>query len=324
MANLTQIELPSGSVYDIVDQGARDLIDALNSFEYVVSSTAADTPQGIKWGSVTGTLVPSESTMYKIYLVPANEATDDSYAEYITVKKGSGASATYQWEKFGSVSLPDMSNYVSKAEAGDLAYKDTASGSGTVAVPKTFTTTITPAAKDVSVTGTTAGTVNVTKNTVTISKAASGTATYTPEGSVAAPTISVATAGSTTTIKNPTSKTVVTDMSIANPSSTTATGELVYCSVSGTKLSFKKFVETTGDSITTTNVTVKNGDASYSATAPKFTGTGARLVTDDKVATDASFAGASMTSTGSYTPAAGSASTIIASTEDKTVSITVS
>lgn len=383
MANLTQIELPSGSVYDIVDQGARDLIDALNSFEYVVSSTAADTPQGVKWGSITGTLVPSESTMYKIYLVPADEATDDSYAEYITVKKGSGASATYQWEKFGNVSLPDMSNYVSKAEAGALAYKDTASGSGTIAVPKTFTTIITPAAKDVSVTGTTAGTVNVTKNTVTISKAASGTATYTPEGSnasssvsgtcsvtpsgtiskgtgtanytpegsVAAPTISVATAGSTTTIKNPTSKTVVTDMSVANPSSTTATGELVYCSVSGTKLSFKKFVETTGDSITTANVTVKNGDASYSATAPKFTGTGAelkftgsdsrgtiagtaaaqtftgtgaRLVTDSEVATDASFTGASMKSTGSYTPAAGSASTTVTATEDKTVSITVS
>lgn len=172
-------------------------------------------------------------------------------------------------------------------------------------------------------------------------------------------------------------------MSVAAPSSTTATGELVYCSVSGTKLSLKKFVETTGASITTSNVTVKNGDAAYeftgtgkelkftgssssgtisgtaaaqtftgddtylktasevataasfsgssstgtisgTAAAQTFTGTGARLVTDSEVLTGASFTGASMTSTGSYTPATPTVSTTTASTEDKTVSITVS
>ena len=392
MANpyLTQVELPSGSVYDLVDQGARDLIDAINNWEYVVCSSAANTPKDVTWISgsttITGTLVASADTMYKIYLVPSTSDTGDIYAEYITVNP---SGTTYNWEKFGNTKLPDMNDYLknktghSGGTAGDLAYKDSASGSGTVAVPKTFTTTITPAAKNVSVSGTTTGSVSVTKSAVTVSKASSGTATYTPagtnatssvsgtcsvtpsgsiskgtgtanytpEGTVAAPTISVATAGSTTTIKNPTSKTVVTDMSVADPSSTTATGELVYCSVSGTKLSLKKFVETTGASITTSNVTVKNGDASYSASAPaftgtgaelkftgsassgtisgtaaaqKFTGTGARLVTDSEVATDASFTGASMTSTGSYTPAAGTASTTIATTENKTVSVTVS
>jgi hypothetical protein len=390
MANLTQIELPSGSVYDLVDQGARDLIDAINNWEYVVCTSAANTPKDVQWVSgsttITGTLVAASTTMYKIYLVPSSNGTNDIYDEYVTVNP---SGTTYKWEMFGNTALPDMTQYVknksghSGGTAGSLAYKDSASGSGTVAVPKTFTTTITPAAKDVSVSGTTTGSVNVTKSAVTVSKASSGSVTYTPagtngsssvtgsctvtpsgtiskgtgdanyvpEGTVAAPTISVATAGSTTTIKNPTSKTVVTDMSVADPSSTTATGELVYCSVSGTKLSLKKFVETTGASITTSNVTVKNGDASYSASAPaftgtgaelkftgssssgtisgtaaaqKFTGTGARLVTDSEVATDASFTGASMTSTGSYTPAAGTASTTIATTENKTVSVTVS
>ena len=390
MANLTQIELPSGSVYDLVDQGARDLIDAINNWEYVVCTSAANTPKDVQWVSgsttITGTLVAASTTMYKIYLVPSTNGTNDIYDEYVTVNP---SGTTYKWEMFGNTALPDMTQYVknksghSGGTAGALAYKDSASGSGTVAVPKTFTTTITPAAKDVSVSGTTTGSVSVTKSAVTVSKASSGTTTYTPagtnasstvsgtcsvtpsgsiskgtgtanytpEGTVAAPTISVATAGSTTTIKNPTSKTVVTDMSVADPSSTTATGELVYCSVSGTKLSLKKFVETTGASITTSNVTVKNGDASYSASAPaftgtgaelkftgsassgtisgtaaaqKFTGTGARLVTDSEVATDASFTGASMTSTGSYTPAAGTASTTIATTENKTVSVTVS
>ena len=392
MANpyLTQVELPSGSVYDLVDQGARDLIDAINNWEYVVCSSAANTPKDVTWTSgsttITGTLVASADTMYKIYLVPSTNGTNDIYDEYVTVNP---SGTTYKWEMFGNTALPDMTQYLknksghSGGTAGDLAYKDSASGSGTVAVPKTFTTTITPAAKSVSVSGTTTGSVSVTKSAVTVSKASSGTATYTPagtnasstvsgtcsvtpsgsiskgtgtanytpEGTVAAPTISVATAGSTTTIKNPTSKTVVTDMSVADPSSTTATGELVYCSVSGTKLSLKKFVETTGASIKTSNVTVKNGDASYSASAPaftgtgaelkfigsassgtisgtaaaqKFTGTGARLVTDSEVATDASFTGASMTSTGSYTPAAGTASTTVATTENKTVSVTVS
>ena len=451
MPNLTQIELPSGSTYDLVDQGARDLIAAINNWEYVVlssSSSASEIPAGVVIGSTTGTLAASADTMYKIYLVPAQTAqTNDAYDEYITVDKGSG-SPRYVWEVMGQISLPDMSNYVknksghSGGTAGDLAYKDTASGSGTVAVPKTFTTTITPAAKNVSVTGTTTGSVSETKSTVTVSKASSGTATYTPQGSnadssvtgsctvtakgsisvgtgtanytpagsnaasavsgscsvtptgsistgsgtanytpggtVGTPTISVKTAGATTTIKNPTSKTVVTDMSVADPSATTATGELVYCSVSGTKLSLKKFVETTGDSITTENKTVKTGDAAYQSTQPSwtgtgvelkftgssssgtisgtaeaqtftgtgaqlkftgssasgtisgtaagqtFTGTGARLVTDSEVLTGASFSGASMTSSGSYTPAAGTASTTIATTENKTVSVTVS
>ena len=114
-----------------------------------------------------------------------------------------------------------------------------------------------------------AGSVSTTYNTTSTS--ASGE--YTPAGTVSTPTISVQTAGSTTTINNPTSKTVVTDMSVSAPASGTATGELVYCSVSGETLSLSKFIETTGASITTSNVTVKNGDAAYQSSQPTFTGT---------------------------------------------------
>lgn len=75
--------------------------------------------------------------------------------------------------------------------------------------------------------------------------------------------ITGATNAETVTIKNPTKKTVVTDMSVAEPSSTAATGELAYYSVSNETLILKKIVETTGDSITTTDVTnvVKDVDA---------------------------------------------------------------
>ena len=266
---LTQIELPSGSIYDLVDQGARDLIAAINQWEYLVCTNAANTPYGVTWESggttITGTLVASDSTMYIIYLVPTSGGVgSDGYKEYITVKTGASAPYTYSWEMLGTIVAPDLTNYIQHKSssyygqnAGELAYKDSASGF--VTVPKTYTSsttvsTATTESKSVSVSGTTAGSVSETKATVTVSKASSGTATYTPAGTNAASSVSgsctvtpsgtisvgtgtanytpagsiaVSSAGSTTTIKNPTSKTVVTDMSVAAPSSTAATGELV-------------------------------------------------------------------------------------------------
>lgn len=332
MADISKITLPSGTTYTLKDQGARDLIDEMSGYTDFLGVTTTALTDG-------ATTNPIKINNVDVTAKKGNIATYGS-AEFIF----NGTA----WQEFGDLS-----------GLGSLAFKNSASGSGTVAVPKTYTTTVTPAAKDVSVTGTTTGSVSVTKGKVTVSKATSGTATYTPAGtnasssvsgsctvtatgSVSAPTITVKTAGGTTTISNPTSKTVVTDMSVSSPAATTATGELVYCSVSNETLSLSKFVETTGASITTSNVTVKNGDAAYQASAPTFTGTsatgtisgtaaaqaftgtGARLVTDSDVATDASFTGASMTSTGSYTPATPTASTTTATTENKTVSVTVS
>ena len=68
-------------------------------------------------------------------------------------------------------------------------------------------------------------------------------------------------------------------MSVAEPSATAATGALAYYSVSGETLTLKQIVETTGASITTSDVTVKNGDAAYQSTQPSWTGTAVRLVT---------------------------------------------
>ena len=150
------------------------------------------------------------------------------------------------------------------------------------------------------------GSVNLTNSdvTTTVTAAASGDATYTPAGTVAAPTISVATAGATGTINEAVSKTVVTDMSIAEPSSGETTGELAYYAVANETLTFKKFIETTGASITTTEKTFKTGDASYTATAPAFTGTGARLVTGNiSVPSSASFSGTAGSVSVTGTPA---------------------
>lgn len=382
MPYIEQLELPSGSIYDLHDSR----VDSINNWQYVVCTDATNTPKDVTWKSgsttITGTLVAAATTMYKIYLVPSVNGTNDIYDEYVTVNN-SGTS--YIWELFGNTSLPDMTQYVknksghSGGTAGNLAYKDTASGS--VEVPSTYTSTTsvstaTTESKTVSVTGTTKGSVSVTSSAVEITPSATGTAankytpagsntssdvtgscSVTPSGSISVGTgtanytpegsISVSSAGSTTTIKNPTSKTVVTDMSVSDPSATTATGELVYCSVSGTKLILKKFVETTGASISTSDVTVKDGDASYSfsgtgkelkftgsassgtisgtAAAQTFQGTDTYFKTASNVATGASFVGDSMTSEGSVdVPKTYSATTTTTTDTTDTKTVTVS
>ena len=103
-------------------------------------------------------------------------------------------------------------------------------------------------------------------------------ASYTPAGSVAAPEISVASAGSTATIHNPTKATVATAVTAAAPGATAPNNAIVYYSVADETLSLYQIGYNTGDSITTSDVTVKTGDAAYSASAPAFTGTAATII----------------------------------------------
>lgn len=100
----------------------------------------------------------------------------------------------------------------------------------------------------------------------------SATGSFTPSGSVEAPTISVSSAGSTTTINNPTKVTVAKTVTAAAPGQTAPDNAFTYYSVSNETLTLYQLGYTTGDSITTSEVTVKTGDASYSASVPAFTG----------------------------------------------------
>lgn len=107
----------------------------------------------------------------------------------------------------------------------------------------------------------------------------SASATYTPQGNVAAPAITVANAGSTTTIKNPTKATVALSVDTAAPSAAAPSNPVTlfnYDSATET-LELYQLGYTTGDSISTSDVTVKTGDASYNASAPAFTGTEATI-----------------------------------------------
>ena len=318
MAEISKITLPSGTTYDIKDATARQSIAGGISFLGVSSSEITD--GGTQKPTIDNTQVTPINGNLVIY----------GDAEFVYVGEYGGGGS---WSEFGDLS-----------DLGSLAYKNSASG--TVAVPNTYTTTVTPSTTTKYVASSATGGGTATKGTVTVSPASSGTATYTPAGtistgtgtanytpagSVTAPTISVGTAGSTTSIKAVDSgKTVVENVSVTAPTGTLPTGEteLVYYSVSGETLTLSKFSSLRGISVITENVTVKTGDASYTASQPtfsgtgtelKFTGTGARLKTDSEVYTTVT-----MPSFSSQTIATGitSASTTTATTENKTVTVT--
>ena len=181
-----------------------------------------------------------------------------------------------KWIELGDLSL-----------IGDLGWKDSASGSykpaGTVSQPSFTGTSMTS-------TGTfqPAGTITIATG--------SGTANYTPAGTVAAPTISVASAGSTTTVTP-----IATVGTLPTLTVTVANENMTFSFDQGT-------LPTKGS-----DVTVKTGDASYSASAPAFTGTATELT--------ASFSGTSGNVSVTGTPA-GTVSQPTFTGTDATITVT--
>lgn len=323
MAYLSKIKLPSGSEYELKDIGARDMIAALNQFTYEI---------------VENLPTASANTMYIIYLKSAGTpGTSDAYEEFITIDKGEGESPRYVWEKMGTITPPDLSDYVKYEDLGDLAYKDTASG--TVTVPKTYTTSTTVAtseSKSVSVSGTTTGSVTLTKGTVDVKPNTTGTAAnkYTPGGNVSssftgsastgtisgtatAPTISVKTAGTTGKVTGITSVGSMPTYSVSNEVLTITAGATP---TADTEKTFK-----TGDAAYQAGTSTVSGSCSVTpsgSVSSSFTGTDTYLKTAVEVGTAASFNGASMTSTGLVeVPKTFTSSTTTATTESKTVTV---
>lgn len=239
----------------------------------------------------------------------------------VTISASDNTNGNYQPK--GSVSQPTFSN-------GSISGSGTTTPTGTVsqpsftgtgvrlvtgniAVPTSATFTGTEATINVS--GTASGTVSKptfsgTKATgLTVSAATSGTATYTPEGTVAAPTISVATAGATNnTLKPVTAKSMVSALATAAPGATAPANAITYYAVSDETLSLYQIGATKADSVTLGSaVTVKTGDATYTASAPAFTGTGKRLVLQDYTpagsVSQPTFSNGSVSGSATYTPA---------------------
>lgn len=140
----------------------------------------------------------SADTMYKIYMVPSDDATAGSYVEYITIRSGEAAAYTYKWEAIGNTKM-NMSGYVSTQTTiatialdhnitvaelrtalglGAMAYADKAKGSTTLETVDSIT--MNP--------------VTVAGNATVTTKAADATLTkgdFTPAGTVSSPTINL-------------------------------------------------------------------------------------------------------------------------------------
>jgi len=270
---ISQITLPSGTVYDIADLAARA---AAAGIAMVKCTTAANTPAGVEWMSgttkITGTLAASADTTGKFYLVSVQTDPKDIYAEYVTVIDDSVTPNAYSWEKIGTTDI-DLS------DLGALAYKDSASATykpaGTVeqayfvGTGKKFVFTgsntmfggsFKPSGSIAVNESSGSGTSYTPQGSIAVN-ASSGTGTsYTPEGTVSAPTISKSSAGSTTDITP-----FGTAGSLPSLSMTVNDGNLAISFDKGT-------LPTPG-----TAVTVKTGDASYTSSAPTFTGTEKKL-----------------------------------------------
>ena len=287
MADISKITLLNGTTYNIKDATARADIEEIRTAIAGGVTFMGETSTALVDGSTTTQIVINGNTITaaKGYLVV--------YSSKEFVFDGS------KWIEMGDLSL-----------IGDLGWKDSASGTytpaGTVSQPSftgsstTFTGNFTPqgsvslgtaasastgAISYISAIGTksfsgTAATIKpkvTAAGTVAISTG-SGTANYTPAGTVTAPTISVSSAGSTTTVNS------ITDVGTLPSLTTTVANENLTIGFSQGTLPTKG-----------SNTTVKTGDASYTATAPTFTGTGAELT--------ATFTGTEVEGSASYTPA---------------------
>lgn len=164
-------------------------VGQIHSFDVVIDAdgTAASGP------SVTA----SADTMYKIYMVPSEDAAAGGYIEYITIRSGAESSYTYAWEAIGNTKV-SLSGYVPTTTTiatialdhnitvaelqtalglGKMAYADTAKGSTTLQTIDSITM------KEVTVAG----------NAAVTSKAADATLTkanFTPAGTITGSAIS--------------------------------------------------------------------------------------------------------------------------------------
>ena len=311
---ISNVEMPDGSLLEIKDTVARQMATQGTRYIgklYVDGTTYThlvdnDTRTSVEIVTGSSTHESHNATQGDIVLDDGKEFIFDGTVWEEMGVDGLGA---FAFVNEGRVTVPTVSygnptpNHTSTAATVNVE----SSASGNLAAP-TGTFTQPSFSKSVTFTGTTTAEneTKVVNNSETIP---SGATSYTPKGSIAAPTISLSSAGSTQSINNPTSKNVVQSVSASNPGTGTLSGEVVYMAYTeNTEThSFKRLAAPTGASITTSSVTVKTGDGTYSAShgANDFTGTSVYLTVQAPKSTgSASVTGtvSGTTSGGAYIP----------------------
>ena len=258
-------------------------LSGLGNMAYADTASTTYTPAGTISGSFTG----SSSNVTITSQANANGNYQPSGTITGTTFTGSSMTSTGTFTPEGSVSFTNsnQTTTVSKASSGTATYtpEGTITGTTFTGSSMTSTGTFTPE-----------GSISFTNShkTATVAPASSGTVTYTPAGNITAGAITVYKPGTTTMIHDPTKVTVAKTVVAAAPNTTAPANAITYYSVANETLSLYQLGYTTGDSITTSNVTVKTGDAVYQSADPTFVGTGVRLVTGNiSVPSSASFSG---------------------------------
>ena len=218
MADISQIKLPSGTVYNIKDAIARQSAGGGLQFRGVTTTAITDGSDTSSYVVAGDTLTAANGDMViygkKEFIFSTSdnkwhELGDNSAFKALAYKDN--ASATYT--PAGTVSQP---TFTGTSSSVTITATDNANGNyqpkGTVSQPTftgsslTSTGTFTPAG---SVTVSTDGTEN---KSATVAAAQSGEATYTPAGSVAAPTFS----GTAATIESSATYTPAGSISFSN------------------------------------------------------------------------------------------------------------
>lgn len=311
MAEISKITLPSGTTYDIKDATARSQIAALSNYTAYAGVTTSVLTDGATTNPIVvgGNNVNAQTGMICTYNSKEFIWNGSAWQEfgdlsglgnlaYADTASGSYTPAGSVTSTFTGTSNQKVEIISSNQDPSDAPviipgaedFVKIYNGTGTISG-----TTFTGSSMTSTGTFTPSGSVSFTNTdqTTTVSPAGSGTATYTPAGSITAGAITVKTAGSTGTIHNPTKVTVAKTVVAAAPGATAPSNALTYYSVANETLSLYQLGYTTGDSITTSDVTVKTGDAEYQSANPTFSGTGVRLVTGNiSVPSSASFSGA--------------------------------
>ena len=218
---------------------------------------------GAKWAEL-GDLTGLGSLAYKNSATgsytPAGTVSQPTFtgsSSAVTVTATANENGNYQ--PAGSVSSSFSGSSLSSTG------KFTPSGSVSVSTATTSnqTATVSPASSGEATytpAGSISGSFTGSSSAVTVTATDNSSGNYQPKGSVAAPTISVATAGSTTTVNS------ITAVGTLPSLTTTVTDEVLTIGWSAGTLPTKG-----------SDTTVKTGDASYSASAPAFTGTKVQL-----------------------------------------------
>ena len=139
-ANISEAGLVDAS---IVKAYVDSQVGQIHNFDVVID--AAGTAAG-------PSVAASADTMYKIYLVPSDDAAAGGYIEYITIRSGAEGAYTYAWEAIGNTKV-SLSGYVPTTttiatialdhnitvaelqgalKLGAMAYADKANGSTTL------------------------------------------------------------------------------------------------------------------------------------------------------------------------------------------------